>query len=157
MEDKKIRPKIKRIFYESLYYDNVERYLDIFGKDNVKIIFFEELVKNTTMTMNEIMKFLKLNHSFKDSDFEVHNQYVVSKSKLISNTLRDHKGIKKIIQKIIPFFIRTKINELILVPESKPQMEESDKQKLIKFYSEDVNKLKKLFGKDLLWKNFVKQ
>jgi len=154
MNNKKVRPLINRIFSNGLYYENIKRYLDIFGKDQVKIIFFEDLEKNTLTTMNEIVKYLGLNFVFENSDFEVHNPYVKSKNELITNTLRDHQGFTKILRKFIPSSTREKINKAMVVHEEKPKMDEKDRKTLIKFYTEDVIKVKKLLGKDLPWKNF---
>jgi len=154
MNNKKIRPRIFRVFSEGKYYENIKRYLDIFGKDQVKIIFFEDLVKNTLTTMNEIVKYLGLNFVFENSDFEVHNPYIKSKNQFITNTLSDHQGFKKILRKFIPSSTREKINKAMFVHEEKPKMDENDRKTLIKFYTEDVLKVKKLLGKDLPWKNF---
>jgi len=154
MNNKKVRPRINRIFSDGLYYESIKRYLDIFGKDQVKIIFFDDLIKNTLTTMNKIVKYLGLNFVFENSDFEVHNPYVISKNELITNTLRDHQGFKKILRKFIPSSTREKINKAMFVYEEKPKMDENDRKTLIKFYTEDVLKVKKLLGKDLPWKNF---
>jgi len=155
MNNKKVRPRINRIFSEGQYYEKIKRYLDIFGKDQVKIIFFEDLVNNTLTTMNEIVKYLGLNFVFENSDFEIHNPYLKSKNEFITNILRDHEQFKKILQKIIPSSTREKINKAMIVYEEKPKMDEKDRKTLIKFYTEDVKKVKKLLGKDLPWKNFT--
>jgi len=155
MNNKKVRPRITRIFSEGQYYEKIKRYLDIFGKDQVKIIFFEDLVNNTLTTMNEIVKYLGLNFVFENSDFEIHNPYLKSKNEFITNILRDHEQFKKILQKIIPSSTREKINKAMIVYEEKPKMDEKDRKTLIKFYTEDVKKVKKLLGKDLPWKNFT--
>lgn len=154
MNNKKVRGKINRIFSEGLYYENIKRYLDIFGTDQVKIIFFEDLVKNTLKTMNEIVKYLGINYVFENPDFEIFNPYGRSRNKLITKTLTDHQGFRKILRKIIPSSTREKINKAMLVHDEKPKMDENDRKILIKFYTEDVLKVKKLLGKDLPWKNF---
>lgn len=154
MNNKKVSGKINRIFSEGLYYENIKRYLDIFGTDQVKIIFFEDLVKNTLKTMNEIVKYLGINYVFENPDFEIFNPYGRSRNKLITKTLTDHQGFRKILRKIIPSSTREKINKAMLVHDEKPKMDENDRKILIKFYTEDVLKVKKLLGKDLPWKNF---
>jgi len=154
MNNEKVRGKIIRIFSEGLYYENIKRYLDIFGKDQVKIIFFEDLVKNTLKTMNEIVKYLGINYVFENPDFEIFNPYGRPRNKLIAKTLTDHQGFRKILRKIIPSSTREKINKAMIVHDEKPQMDENDRKTLIKFYTEDVLKVKKILRKDLPWKNF---
>ena len=42
------------------YYEQVKRYYDVFGKENVKIIFFEEFVQDKANTYNHVLQFLGL-------------------------------------------------------------------------------------------------
>lgn len=43
------------------YYTQVKRYIDIFGRDSVKVILFEELISNQEI-INEIFEFLSLDN-----------------------------------------------------------------------------------------------
>lgn len=44
-----------------LYADAVEKYINIFGKENIKVIIFEEFINNTQKMMNGICEFLDIN------------------------------------------------------------------------------------------------
>jgi len=121
---------------DGLYFDKVKMYLDIFGKKSVHIIFFEDLIQNTTAVMNEIMRFLNIDYSFNDYNFRIHNEFVGPKSKIISQTLKKHQNIKKFFQKSIPFSTRKKINKMLLSSKNKPKMNSTEQKFLIEFYSE---------------------
>ena len=46
--------------------------------------------------------------------------------------------------------------KLILKPQTKPKLNEKDRNTLIDFYREDVVKIQTLLDRDLPWKNFDK-
>jgi len=137
-----------------LYAKNVNRFLNVFGTDSVKIIIFEDFIKNISETMNNVIQFLGINYAFKDTKFEVHNPYVVSRSTTITNFLTDNKGIKKIIHRTVPYSFRKKINNFLFSSQPKPKLNENARKLLIDYYNDDVIDLKKSLKKELPWKNF---
>ena len=46
--------------YPSLYADNVKKYIKVFGEENIKVIFFEELIKNQKKVIQEILEWLNI-------------------------------------------------------------------------------------------------
>jgi len=137
-----------------LYSEKVKRYLNIFGKNQVKILIFEEWIKNPKNTVNEIIKFLGLNHRIQNFKEEVFNPYGVSRnrfSKFVFNSPR----IKKISRDIFSQSFRKLLREKLLVKHSsKPKMDQNDRKNLVKFYRNDVLKLQILLGQQLPWTNF---
>ncbi len=81
-----------------LYYNQVKRYIDIFGKDSVKIILNEDLQNDPETTMKDIYSFLDLNDNFVPDLTKKHNTNKMPKNKLIrkiyaSNYLRNIMSI----------------------------------------------------------------
>ncbi len=140
-----------------LYHDNVKRYLDIFGKNNVLILIFEEWIINPKKALEEILDFLKIDLSkknFDDFKFDSYNIGWIPEGKLLSKILGSKIVIsllKKILSKSSRDFIKKKI---IKYSNNRKKLDESDKQLLIKIYNDDVKKLEKLLGKELPWPNF---
>jgi len=138
----------------SFYYKNVKRYLDTFGEEQVKIIIFEELIKNTNETMQDILKFLGINYKFQQSKEKKYNVYGTPRGKLGEFIIRN-KTIEKIARKIISPKIRLYVRDDILIKKSKkPHMEENNKEFLQEVFNEDVQKISRLLGRKLPWKNF---
>jgi len=136
------------------YYKFVQRYLDIFGQKQVKIIIFEELIKNPKKTVEEILEFLGITTSLEDFKNEVHNPYAVVRGP-VAGYIFQHSAVRRFAQKIIPSSSRRILKEkVILNQQPKPKMNEEVKKKLVDFYRNDVEKLKTLIGRDLPWKNF---
>ena len=70
----------KHYLYDGMYSEYVKRYLDTFGHKKIKIIVFEEFIKDTKKIIIEILKFLNVNASVPDFDQKIHNPYSVPKS-----------------------------------------------------------------------------
>lgn len=49
------------VFY---FYDILNKYSQVFGKDNIKIMFFEDLVKNTSYFCRELSDILEIDEKF---------------------------------------------------------------------------------------------
>lgn len=60
---------------EGFYYEAIQRYLSVFGANQVKIIIFEEFKKNVKNTVNEILKFLSLDCTFDHYDGKIYQNY----------------------------------------------------------------------------------
>lgn len=59
-------------FHRGLYFKQVKRYLDTFGKQNVKIILFENLTGNPIQTIRKICRFLEVDDTF-TPEIKIHN------------------------------------------------------------------------------------
>jgi hypothetical protein len=51
-------------FQSGLYFEQVKRYLDIFGRENVKIYLFEDLIKNSSSIIKDLYGFLNVSTDF---------------------------------------------------------------------------------------------
>jgi len=142
------------------YYDNLKRYLDIFEKNNILILIFEEWIKDPKHALEKILKFLNIDSSeqnFNNIIFEKHNASISTPGKLLKKVLRN-KTFTDIARSTLPKSSR----DLILKKISKSSMEKikldkNDKQLLIEFFYNDVKKLEKLLDRELPWPNFKNQ
>ena len=94
-----------------LYYENIKRYLDIFGKDNVLIIIFEEWINDPKNVLDEILEFLKINSSVKNLnnlEFKKYNFGWTPQSKLMKK-LMYNKILINIIRQLIPKSFRNSL------------------------------------------------
>jgi len=144
----------EKLLTRGLYYNPVQKYVDIFGKNQVKIIIFEEFIKNPKTIIEEILKFLGYSKSLVEFTNEVHNPFTVVRGS-ISGYFFQNPTIRKLSQKIVPSSPRKMLKEKVLLKQqAKPNMNEEVKKKLVNFYHNDVEKLKTLLGRDLPWKHF---
>ena len=138
-----------------MYYENVKRYLDIFDKNQVKIIIFEEFIRNTEKSLQSLFDFLNIDLSIPENVDQVYNQFALPRNQISSSIIRN-QTIKKIVKNILPRRTSISIYETFFVKKGykKPDMKNEDMERLVRFYQNDVEKIKKLLGRELPWPNF---
>jgi hypothetical protein len=146
------------ILTRSLYYENCKRYLDIFGRDYVHIIFFEELVSDTATIIRNLLNFLGLRGVDIDLNINMYNPYSTHIN-FLSNLLLSTKGIRKLIkrfsERVFSPDARKYFKEKLLVkPAKKPLMGNDERIALTNYFYNDVNKLHVLLKRQLPWTNF---
>jgi hypothetical protein len=136
----------------------VKRYFDVFGKENVKVVVFEEFLKNKQATYNEVLLFLGVEPHILDFIPINQNKEIrfVGLRKFILQPQYFVKGFFKLLIPYKPW--RENIKQLLWTINSKevrrPKMKEETQRMLQEFYQEDIFKLEQLLQKPLkdLWK-----
>ena len=131
----------------------VKRYLKIFGSKQVKILIFEEWIKNIKNTMNEIMEFLRMDYVFTDIIQDTYNPYAIPRGS-ISQMILGNTNIHKVSTSLFPNSTRDFLKRFLVKKGKKPKIREEDREKLVKFFQDDVRELEKLLGRKLPWSNF---
>jgi len=132
----------------------VKVYVETFGKNQVKILIFEEFIFNPKHIMGEILKFLHLKNTLNDFTPEVHNPYGEVKGPL-ARKIRTSKISQTLSSKLLSKTSRKFLKEkLIFTEKPKPEMDPKDREILREFYYDDVQKLQKILGRELPWANF---
>lgn len=151
-QSKKERDKLnfQQYFLLGNYVSQVEKYLDLFGKKNVKIIFAEELKNERDTIISELYQFLGI-QCFELIEETKHNAYKEPKGfflkKLYSISL-----VRKNIKKVIPQSI-LKRGANFFFNSTPPSLNDTDKILLKNYYYADICKLERLLSKDLSeWK-----
>jgi len=139
-----------------LYAEDIQRYLDIFGQEKVKIIIFEEFIKDTKSTMMEILSFFNVNYHLDDFKGESYNYFARGRG-LVAQFLLREKRIRFFAEKFTSPNTRRVLREkLLLKKDIKPKMDKEERDILVKFYKNDVKETQKILGRKLQWKNFDK-
>ena len=144
---------IDSLLEAGFYSKHIKRFQKIFPKNQIKIIIFEEYVKNTIPTINSILSFLDIDKSiaFKTAP---KGAYKVPRN-FASQKLMNNSTFRKTAKFIIPTVARQKIGERFLVKESsRPVLKQNERQRLKEIYQDDVENLAKLLGRSLPWKDF---
>jgi len=140
-----------------LYYSQIKRYLDVFGKNKVKVIKSEDFKEETEKVIIETLNFLGLEY---EGDIETEKKYNKSGvviSETIKNVLEHENKIKKIVKKLVPeeivSFVGQEVRRINKQSRKKPDMKNKLKRKLKSFYKKDVEKLEEMLREDLSkWK-----
>ena len=144
---------IDSLLEAGFYSKQIKRFQKIFPKNQIKIIIFEEYIKNTIPTINSILSFLDIQKSI---IFKVapKGAYKVPRN-FASQKLMNNFTFRKAAKFIIPTVTRQKIGERFFVKESsRPLLKQNERQRLKEIYQDDVENLDKLLGRRLPWKVF---
>jgi hypothetical protein len=161
MRDYKSQEKLygkSQLYVElGMYYEQVKGYFDIFGREQVKVIIFEEFVQHTQQSINEVLAFLGVKYKV-TAIREQYNPYSVPRSHLSRSVyaffrwLRDRKiKVYKIVN-LFPDSITESLPEKVLFKRvQKPKIEPEAFKFLQEIYHDDVLKLESLLGRSLPW------
>ena len=144
---------IDSILESGFYTKNIKRYQEIFGKENVKVIIFEDYIKNTNQHIDSIFNFLGINDKI-DLNEQSKGSYRVPKN-FFAKSLLNNKNFRKVSTILIPTVMRQKLGDKYFLKQvKKPQMLENERNYLRELYNDEVNELEKFLGKKLPWKDF---
>ena len=133
---------------QGLYSEQIERYLNFFGEERVRIFLFEDFISNTKKVLSEIFAFLEV------PDFPVDFSRVMNKSDLPKFPVLNSflKGIKRRFNNFFPdktpHFLK-KIYDNFFMGKEKPKLSFEDRKYLLDYFREDIKKTEKLIGRDL--------
>ena len=134
----------------SLYYEQVKRYLQIFGSKQVKIIIFEEFVKDTRTSLKEILEFLNIDSEPPDIIENIYNPFTVPRGKLVAQLI-SNKIIREAGKNLLPRSITPKLKKIFDKNAPKPKISAEDRNFLEDFFRDDVKKLQELLDRPLSW------
>ena len=167
MRDYKSQEKLygkSQLYVEfGMYYEQVKRYFDIFGREQVKVIIFEEFVQHPAQTVNEVLAFLGVNYTV-TAVKEQYNPYSVPRSSLSTSIFalfrwlraKNVKFYKLLI--LLPDSVVESLPEKILFKRTqKPKIEPEAFKFLRQLYHDDVLKLESLLGRSLPWPTVKQQ
>jgi Sulfotransferase domain len=134
-------------FYTKLgfYHMQVKSYIDNFT--NVKVILFEDFIKDTSLVMNELHQFLEVDPNFIHENFKRYNE-----SSLAITPKHDFSKVFLKTQKRINFFKRLVDNKILsnfFYFNKKNLVMKDDIEFLKELYIQDIQKLQKLINRDL--------
>jgi hypothetical protein len=134
-----------------------KKWIDLFGKANIKFLIFEEWTKEPKMAIQEILEFLKIeNYTLNEKQFSAFNASIstVPRGKVAKSFLTN-KTLAEIVGKTMPKKIKEISKKKVLSKaEEKPVLSQSDRKYLVNWFENDIAELKKIIGRDLPWQDF---
>lgn len=143
--------EINFVLDPGLYTSNVKRFQDIFGIDRVKVLIFEEFIKEPKKTVKEILEFLGVDAEPPDNIEKTYNVYAAPRGKLSQHILASDRLVN-FFRHIMPQSLRWELREkLLLKKEEKPKLPNEDREILEDFYIKDLQDLQRLLKRKLPW------
>lgn len=139
-----------QILYRTVvkYTEQISRYFEEFGKDNIKILIFDEITKNPEKIYKEIFEFLDVDSSFVPN-FQAVNQNRNPRSQKLQSIVKKNQKLSNIFSKI-PGSRMVYLN--VNLPKSKRKsIDPKLRKKLQKELLPEVEELSKLVNKELTY------
>jgi len=131
-----------------MYYEQVKRYLEIFGKENVSVNFFEDLKQDKFTCIKNIFKFLDVDEGFRPDSKVKSNAFAIPRSSLLQSIYMNGR-LKNLGRKLIPDSLKEDVMTIFLKKADKPVMKSDDRYFLWNIYEKDIQNLGELLEKDL--------
>ncbi|MDX8338069.1 sulfotransferase domain-containing protein [Draconibacterium sp. IB214405] len=144
--------KNPQIVKSSCYFYQVKPYLELFGKEQIFFIDFEDYIKDRKRVLKELSGFLEIDPEPLVNLKEIHANRTVGGYKL-------HPRYDKLLHRVGPLvelwpsglklFIKRLLSNKKRVFKEKPRIKEQTKQKILDAVKPEIPGLEKLLGKDL--------
>lgn len=132
-----------------LYYEQVKRYLEVFGKERVRVELADDLQSDCCSTVNNLCDFLGLDKLPVINAEQSRNKYWISKSQLIQR-LYSIDLIRGLASRIFSDAMKDKIKKMLFMDAQKPRLDNDIASFLLKtVYWHDIKKLEGLLTRDL--------
>ena len=146
---------VASLFYRDQvrYSEQVQRYFDVFGRENVHIIIYDDFRDDLGSVYRDTLKFLGVDEGFQPR-FEVKNPNKVMRSRVLQRFLRSpQSSVAKIGRLILPLPFRRRVGRVIhrfnmrYVP--RPPMDPELRLSLQAEFAPEVERLSEVLGRDL--------
>ncbi|MDN5870839.1 MAG: sulfotransferase [Nitrococcus sp.] len=133
------------------YVEQISRYFRNFGRENVKVVLFDDLKEEPMTCLTGICSFLGVNPLAPlPARSETHNAAAVPRGH-IGRLLIGSSALRRAAQALIPSQVRALCRDHLLLTASKPQMESQARAFLKGYYKEETQKLQTLLDRRLPW------
>jgi hypothetical protein len=140
------------------YAKQVGRYLDIFGRKNVRIYIFEKFFGNITESLQDVYEFLEIDTNFALPKYNRYNVAGDVRSKFIRSLYTERKIWTEPLRWFLPFLLRRTIIEwlhrLNSIPGQRSPISPELRHRLRAEFAQSISDLEKLLDLELeeLWK-----
>ena len=139
-----------RIINASFYYEQVKRYLELFPKEQLKIFIFEEFIKDTKKSVQDVLDFLEVDSPIPDNIQIVDNTFDLPVGNFSKYFIRN-RILRSVVRELFPNDSARNFRKLFRKSAKKPPMTDSEREFGEKLYFEDSKKLENLLNISLPW------
>lgn len=150
---KRANHKMMSLYYQQyvelgFYYEQVKRYLNLFGNEQVKIYLQEDLREDANAVVLDLYDFLKIDKSYTPDIDKEHNAFSMPKNKFI-HKLYSSNFIRYIISAVFTNTLKEKVKDIFFERKKKPVLEQSVRNDLRELYKNDIQNLEKIIDRNL--------
>lgn len=137
-----------RLYIElGLYYDQVKRYLDIFPREQVLILLYDDLCDDSSAFFKQLFEFLRIAPSSIDAS-QRYNKASIPKYPALNGAINKMK-INKLATKFLPKDIKNRIKSALSDNKNLPKLTSRDRDNIQCYFDADIVLLEKLIDRNL--------
>lgn len=154
---KVIKCPVEGLYYFDIgeYYEQVKRYIDVFGFERVRVILYDEFAADTRQVYLSVLDFLGLDHSF-IPEFEVYNASKATRSSWLKRMTIDAPSFLKAAGKFL-FPHQTKRRDWLMYwlwkintrRSERSEMNPALRRQLLERFKPGIHQLEVLLNRDL--------
>lgn len=149
VEDERVREGRRPIVHyrrQSVYSDKLQRFVDEFGRENIKVCLFDDLTTKPAPVLQELFRFLDVDPSFQANTAKAYNVTSMARGKTL-NPLGLLKREKRVGRSLRP---RPDEGErLARLERAEETLAPSLRAELLEYYESDIRATAELIGQDL--------
>jgi Sulfotransferase family len=133
------------------YAKQVRRYFEVFGRDRVKIVLFDDLKRDPAVRMREVVQFLGLDPApvARIDAARVRNPYRASRGRW-AEILAGYRLSRMLGETVVPRALGSFIYERFLLKRAdKPPMEPRARDLLLEIYEPEIDELERMVGRKM--------
>ena len=135
-------------FELGLYDEQVSRFLAVFPKAQIKILLYEDFVREPNQTFSKVCEFLGVSAVLANFENAHKNVGAIPRWPTVYRALQ-RSGIPHSIKHHLPRAIKQALAALVLKQENLPQLSKSERDALLKLYTPSIRSLASLLGQNL--------
>lgn len=155
IEDPNFRAQCRQFFGDylyfnsGLYFEQVRRCFETFGRDRVKVYLFEEFIEQPVTVCQDIFRFLEVDPGFMP-ETEIHNEGRVPKSIAWQFWLRGESRRRRVLgSRSLRSKLAKHLMDWNVYQGNKPKADEHVLEALTSRYRPNIERLQELLGRDL--------
>lgn len=136
---------------QGFYARQLQPFYERLGRDRIRIVLYEDLVKRPQVLLREVLEFLEVDAEQRLDVSEKHNVGYVPKSRLLHRLLVRGNLVKTVAQKVVPTPLRRWATSRLLRKNSErpAKLDAEMRAELVAGYRTDILALAELTGRDL--------
>jgi len=152
-----IKCPVEGLYYSEIatYPEQIQRYYDVFGKEKVKVILFDDFVSDTKKVYIDLLRFLGVSKIL-PAEFKIFNANKTTRNEILKRlTIAPPQWMKKIGRKIFPH--QSKQRDLLMQwlwrvntkEEERKKIDPQLRKRLISQFTPEIERLSKVIDRDL--------
>ena len=130
------------------YAEQVQRYLNVFPREQIRIWVYEETKLHPEEFMREVLEFLEVDTAFTPDITKRYNEPQIARMVGPKRVLQ-RMGIWQLLHRHTPARIKAQVRPAVYRPTGSLTMEPQDRALMLEFYRNDIHRLEEILDRDL--------